>query len=289
MRHGLPGVDALQTFYRIRHGQGVFDASLCNLPFVFATGCHFQAMAAVQAQCAYVMRHRDQRPAGSEETGAMVGSVTTKTEALELCASHSPRILITYEQLEDADGLDLVLEVRQRWTQLKILLILQRATLPRLRQSLAAGSDGVLVDALIAEGYILKALHTVLRGDTYLDPSLGVLLKNSEAGYDPQLNKRHLAIMAHVLEGHSDREIAAELGIAVDSVRHQLKQVYRQLGTNNRCHACLILLQLGLLRMPALPPLAIDARHSLQSLALARQQSLMTNPDEWQTHSTLVS
>lgn len=32
---------------------------------------------------------------------------------------------------------------------------------------------------------------------------------------------------------------------------HHPKQVYRQLGTNNRCHACLILLELGHLRMPA--------------------------------------
>jgi DNA-binding NarL/FixJ family response regulator len=273
-------MDALKVFYQIRHDQGIFDALLSDLRFVFATGCQFQAMAAVQAQCAYVMRHRGRRPAGREETGAMVGSVTTMREALELCGSHNPQILITYEQLEDADGLELVREARQRWPQLKILLVLQRATLPRLRQALQSGSNGILVDALIAEGYILTALRTVLAGDTYLDPSLGVLLETSETGYDPQLSQRQLAIMALVLEGRSDREIAAQLSIAFDTVRHQLKQVYRQLGTNNRCHACLILLQLGLLRMPALPPLSIDARSSLQSLALARQQSLNPHPFE---------
>jgi len=86
--------------------------------------------------------------------------------------------------------------------------------------------------------------------------------------------------MALVLEGLGDREISAQLGIAFDTVRHQLKQVYRELGTNNRCHACLILLQLGLLRMPPLPPQTIDARRGLQSLALAKRQSLMAHPDE---------
>jgi len=273
-------MDALKVFYQIRHDQGIFDALLCGLPYVFASGCQFQAMAAVQAQCASVMRHCGRRPAGREETGAMVGAVTTMREALELCGSHTPQILITNEQLEDADGLELVREARQRWPQLKILLILQRSTLPRLRQALATGSNGILVDALIAEGYILTALRTVLAGETYLDPSLGVLLETSEAGYDPQLSQRQLAIMALVLEGRSDREIATQLGIPYDTVRHQLKQVYRQLGTNNRCHACLILLQLGLLRMPALPPFTRGARGGLHSLAMTRQQVLNPYPFE---------
>lgn len=44
-------MDALKVFYRIRHDQGILDALLCDLSFVFATGCQFQAMAAVQAQC----------------------------------------------------------------------------------------------------------------------------------------------------------------------------------------------------------------------------------------------
>jgi len=271
-------MDALRVFYQIRHDQGVFDALLSKLSFVFATGCHFQAMAAVQAQCAYVMRQEGFRPAGREETGAMLGSVTTKTEALKLCAEHKPQILITYEQLEDADGLDLVREARLTWPDLKILLILQRTTLPRLRQALGAGSNGILADALIAEGYILTALQTVLGGDTYLDPSLGVLLETSACGYDPCITEKQLAIMALVLEGLSDREIGLRLDIAFDTVRHLLKQVYRQLGTSNRCQACLVLLQLGLLRMPALPPLTPTGRQGLATLGVAAREASLNAP-----------
>jgi DNA-binding NarL/FixJ family response regulator len=259
-------MDALRIFYQIRHDQGIFDALLSDLRWIFASGCHFQAMAAVQAQCAFVMREKGFRPAGREETGGLLGSVTTKREALELCADHNPQVLITYDQLEDADGLDLVREARQRWPDLKILLVLQRTTLPRLRQALGAGCNGILTDALIAQGYVLTALQAVLRGDDYLDPGLGTLLENSEAGYDPRINERHLAIMALVLEGLSDREIGQRLGIAFDTVRHLLKQVYRQLGSSNRCHACLILLELGLLRMPALPPLLPAGRQALRQL-----------------------
>jgi DNA-binding NarL/FixJ family response regulator len=273
-------LDALKVFFQIRHDQGIFDALLSELPFVFATGCHFQAMAAVQAQCAYVMRNKGYRPGGREETGAMVGAVTTKAEALELCASQNPKILITYEQLEDADGLELVQEARRNWSQLKILLVLERTTLPRLRQALKAGSNGILSDALIAEGHILTALQTVLRGETYLDRSLGMLLKKTGAFYDPQLNERQLAIMGLVLEGMGDRDVSNRLGIAFDTVRHQLKQVYRELGTNNRCHACLILLQLGLLPMPTLPPLTVAGVSALQNLKREAKKFVTAHPIE---------
>ena len=103
--------------------------------------------------------------------------------------------------------------------------MLQRATLPRLRQALQSGSNGILVDALIAEGYILTALRTVLAGDTYLDPSLGVLLERSESSYDSQLNERQLAITALVMEGCRERKIGAQISIAFDTVRLHLKQV----------------------------------------------------------------
>jgi two-component system secretion response regulator SsrB len=243
-------MDALKVFYQIRHDQGVFDALLTDLRFVFASGCVFQAMAAVHSQCGFVMRHRGHRPAGREETGRMVGSVTTKWEALELCSTREPEILITYDELEDANGIDLVTEARQRWPQLKILLILQHTTAPRLRQALQAGSNGILCDALIAEGNILTAIQTVLAGEKYLDPGLARLLETKEGVFDPPVSERQLLNMARVAEGLGDREISAKLEIPYDTVRHQLKQVYRALGTSNRCQACMILLQLGLLRMP---------------------------------------
>lgn len=273
-------VDALKVFYRIRHEQDSFDALISELRFVFATYCHFQAMAAVHSQCGYVMRHRGQRPAGREETGAMLGAVTTMAEALALCESHKPDILITCDQLEDADGLELVGEAHRRWPELKILLVLQHTTLPRLKQALSTGCNGILTDALLAEGYILTALRTVLSGDTYLDPSLDALLESGKAGWDPQLSARQLLIMAKVLEGLGDRDIAAQLDVPFDTVRHQLKLVYRALGTNNRCHACLILLQLGLLRMPLLPSLPAPPTERSRQLRHLRSQFGPAHPDE---------
>lgn len=249
-------MDALDVFYRIRHDQDRFDELLTNLRYVIATGSHFEAMALVSAQCCFVMRHRGIRPAGRDETGALVGAVTTAAEALELCASHGPELLITTDQLEDGDGLELVSQAHQRWPNLPILLVLKRVSLPRLRAALRSGALGVLTDGLVQEGHVLMAVESLLRGEPFLDPGLGRLLEQGGRGWDPQLSAKQLTILQLVLHGLTDREIAAELAMPFDTVRHQLKAAYRELGINNRSHAVLILLQLGLLQPPNLPAVA---------------------------------
>ena len=249
-------MDALDVFYRIRHDQDRFDELLTNLRYVIATGSHFEAMALVSAQCCFVMRHRGSRPTGRDETGALVGAVTTAAEALELCASHGPELLITTDQLEDGDGLELVSQAHQRWPNLPILLVLKRVSLPRLRAALRSGALGVLTDGLVQEGHVLMAVESLLRGEPFLDPGLGRLLGQGGRGWDPQLSAKQLTILQLVLHGLTDREIAAELAMPFDTVRHQLKAAYRELGINNRSHAVLILLELGLLQPPNLPAVA---------------------------------
>ncbi len=268
-------MDALDVFYRIRHNQAEFDELLTHLRYVVATGSHFEAMAIVGAQCSFVMRHHGFRPPGRAETGAMVGAVTTAAEALDLCASHHPQVLITTDQLEDGDGLDLVASAHQRWPQLPILLVLKRVSLPRLRAALRAGALGVLTDALVMEGHVLTALESLLRGEPYLDPGLGRLLEEGGQGWDPQLSAKQLTILQLVLHGLSDRQIAAELAMPFDTVRHQLKAAYRALGINNRSHAVLTLLHLGLLQPPELPAMASsDAAHAITNLrTLAAEQA----------------
>lgn len=246
-------MDALGVFYRVRHQWPEFAALMSELRYVFATGSRCEAMAVVHSQCSYVMRHRGFRPAGREETGGMLGAVTTAAEALALCERYQPQMLITSDQLEDSDGLALVREAHLRWPKLPILLVLKTLSLPRLRQAMHGGCQGVMTDALILEGHLLQAIQTLLSGKRYLDPALMQLLEEHQLGWDPKLSERQLAILQQAANGLSDRQIAEALAIPYDTVRHHLKQAYRELGTTNRGHAALLLVQHGLLRPPRLP------------------------------------
>jgi DNA-binding NarL/FixJ family response regulator len=241
-------MDALDVFYRVRHEWPEFEALMSELRFVFATGSHMEALAAVHSQCSYVMRHYGRRPAGRDETGGMIGAVTTAAEAMALCEQYNPQMLITTDQLEDEDGFTLVEQAHKRWPQLPILLVLKQLSTPRLRQALAAGSQGIITDKLFMEGHVYAALKALLKGNRYHDPKLAALLKKEHYGWDPQLTNQQLKILELVVAGRTDREIAAELTIPFDTVRNHLKLTYRELGASNRTQAGITSIRLGLVK-----------------------------------------
>jgi DNA-binding NarL/FixJ family response regulator len=147
----------------------------------------------------------------------------------------------------------LVREAHQRWPGLPILLVMKTVSVPRLRLALRSGSQGVLTDALVLEGHVFAALQTLLAGGRYLDPNLSQLLEQNALGWDPQLSGKQLQILQAVVQGLSDRQIAEALELPYDTVRYHLKQAYRELGTTNRSHAALLLVQQGLLAPPSPP------------------------------------
>jgi len=246
-------MDCLDVFYDTRQYWPEYEAVMSDLPYLFATGSRVEALAMVHAQRSYVMNHHGRRQPGRSETGAMVGSVTTMAEALDLCEHQAPRVLISTDQLEDGDGLELVRQANRRWPEMPILLLMKSVSLPRLRQALLSGSRGIITDALVGEGNVYVALQTVLTGGRYLDPNLCQLLEENEMGWDPRLSEKQLQILQAVVQGLSDRQIAQALDLPYDTVRYHLKQAYRELGTTNRNHAALLLVQQGLLKPPTLP------------------------------------
>jgi DNA-binding NarL/FixJ family response regulator len=51
------------------------------------------------------------------------------------------------------------------------------------------------------------------------------------------LSEKEIAILQHLAEGRSNRQIAAELFISEQTVKFHLRNIYRKLGINSRTEA----------------------------------------------------
>lgn len=265
-----PGMDALDVFYRVRHHWPEYVALMSDLRYVCAMGSRSEALGWVHCQSSYVMRHRGHRPAGRAETGGLIGVVTTAKEALDLCERHTPDMLITTDQLEDRDGLELVREAHSRWPKLPILLLLKQLSLPRMRLALESGSQGILTDALIFDGHVFEALQALLRGERYLDPALGALIERGDAGPDVVLSSKQLEVLTRLVLGDTDRMIAKSLTMSFDMVRYYVKQLYGLLGVSNRSSAAVQAVKLGLVD-PTFPKPVLSPDAVQQLLAIGNQ------------------
>lgn len=62
------------------------------------------------------------------------------------------------------------------------------------------------------------------------------------------LTIREMDVLALVVEGKQNKEIARELVIEVPTVEHHLHNIFRKLGVCNRTHAATIALSYGLVQ-----------------------------------------
>jgi DNA-binding NarL/FixJ family response regulator len=95
------------------------------------------------------------------------------------------------------------------------------------------------------------ALDHAWRGARYLAPSLVGAMSTARSGVGDErlpygLTAREQAVLRHVVEGHSNREIAAELHIGAETVKSHLANIYAKLDVRRRQHAARLAVSHGL-------------------------------------------
>ena len=95
-------------------------------------------------------------------------------------------------------------------------------------------------------GYFLQLLLPYLHlGLLRLPQAAGAV--GLEAAPERSLSARERAILERVRDGHTNQEVARQLGISALTVKNHLQRVYRVLGVENRAHAVARCLSLRLL------------------------------------------
>jgi DNA-binding NarL/FixJ family response regulator len=95
-----------------------------------------------------------------------------------------------------------------------------------------------------------QALDHAWRGARYLAPSLVGAMSSGRPGSEDRLpyglTAREQAVLRHVVEGQSNREIAAELHIGAETVKSHLANIYAKLDVRRRQHAARVAVSHGL-------------------------------------------
>ncbi|MGW8065582.1 response regulator transcription factor [Streptomyces ziwulingensis] len=114
------------------------------------------------------------------------------------------------------------------------LVVLTTARRPGvLRRAFDGGALG-LVDKNAPAHRLLKAVHTVAKGERFLDETLTVaLLKGAEM----PLTTRELSVLSLASQGAPIAEIAARLHLSRGTVRNYMATAIRKVGARNRVDA----------------------------------------------------
>lgn len=183
----------------------------------------------------------------------ILAAATTAAEGVAQVKQHRPSLLLVSDRLEAGCGVDLVVQVKARHPEVRtLLMVFQEHRLARIHEALRAGCDGIVAESRLLHGSGLQALETVLSGGLYLDRSLvGAMgAGHGSGGGQERLSARERQVLARVVQGLSNSEIAGDLMVSVDTVKTHVRNVLLKLRVRGRIQAVVIGLKLGLVDWP---------------------------------------
>jgi DNA-binding NarL/FixJ family response regulator len=160
-------------------------------------------------------------------------------EALELIERHRPDVVLLDITLPGLNGLEIAERTSRSCPSTRIVILSVHASEAYVAQALRAGVAAYLLkDAAATE--LSLALRAVVRGETYLSPSISKqvvegFLRNPDLapGLLSSLTARQREILQLVAEGRTTKEIAALLDISVKTVETHRTQLMERLGIHD--------------------------------------------------------
>lgn len=190
---------------------------------------------------------------------AIVGEAGDGEQALDAARFHRPDIILMDLRMPRANGVEATRRIMAEMPDTRIIVLTTFEDDEEVYAALSAGAVGYLLKASPSDR-VVEAIELTARGQSFIEPSVTAkLLQHFSrlAGQEtrraaPQpltepLSSRELDVLKHLATGHSNKEIAAQLGIAEGTVKNHMSNVLGKLGVLDRTQAALRAHELGLI------------------------------------------
>jgi DNA-binding NarL/FixJ family response regulator len=183
-----------------------------------------------------------------------VGEAESAEEALSKLDAAAPEVLLLDLGLPGMNGIEMAQTVRQRWPNLKIIILTSHNEEEEVVAALGAGAQAyVLKD--VKPQRLLHVIETVQDGAVWLDPAIAAMVltmvsnpdalsaQKRAAGNGPKvesdLTERELEVLHLVVEGKSNPEIAEQLCISIHTAKAHVGSILNKLCVNDRVQAAI--------------------------------------------------
>ena len=168
--------------------------------------------------------------------------------AIEVARMSQPDVMVMDYGLPDGDGVSATTVIRGEWPGMKVLLLTGSSSSDVVAAALDAGCVGY-VEKMNAAASLTAAVRSVHAGEAVLPQAkLGGLLARGDAGPEEILTKRERQILKRLERGSSNKAIATELTVSLNTVRTHVQSILKKLGAHSKLEAVSIARRQGVLR-----------------------------------------
>jgi DNA-binding NarL/FixJ family response regulator len=183
-----------------------------------------------------------------DEVLQVVGEASSGAEAVQLAEKLRPEVIVMDCQLPEMNGLEATRKILAARPETAILMLSMHSEDTLVRQALEAGARGyVLKNALDLD--LARAIKEVAAGKSVLDPQVErVEALKGERGAG--LTARELEVLQHIVAGKSNKEIASDLNLSVNTVSVHRANIMDRLGIHKTAELVVYAIRNGLVNLP---------------------------------------
>ena len=195
-----------------------------------------------------LVRRGFRRMLEDEPSLQVVGEASDGLEAVQLAEQLKPEVIVMDCALPQINGIEASRRILARQPQTAILMLSMHSEDTLVRQAMEAGARGyVLKNAMDLD--LVSAIKKVAEGKTVLDPQViksGGLKGERDTGLTP----RELEILQHIVAGKSNKQIATELNLSVNTVSVHRANIMDALGIHKTAELVVYAIRNGLVNLP---------------------------------------
>ena len=188
---------------------------------------------------------------GTEPDLELVGEASDGLQAVSKVRDLRPDVILIDMLMPRMDGLEAILEIRNDWTEAKIIVLTSFSDDEKVFSAIRSGALGYLLKESSPQD-LLQAIHSVACGEGFLSPTIASKVMR-ELNQPPKLpptkdplTEREVEILQLVAQGLTNDEIAEKLVVSERTVRTHVSNILSKLQLANRTQAALYALKEGL-------------------------------------------
>jgi len=179
---------------------------------------------------------------------AVVGEAGDGAEAVRVAKDLHPQVIVMDCALPNMNGLDATRKILAANPATAVLMLSMHSEETWVHQALDAGARGYLLKSVV-DMELVMAIRRVARGEIVLDPQVAktATLKGESSS---ALTARELEVLQLIVDGQSNKEIAAKLGLSANTVAVHRANIMEALGIHKTAELVVYAIRNGLVNIP---------------------------------------